>query len=62
MAKVRNEFAEREQQAQQRQFLNQTVSDLRTKHKMSDNEISEFLDWSNQPKEAVGIGNLVKPI
>ena len=60
MAQVRNEFAEREQQAQQRQFLNQTVSDLRTKHKMSDNEISEFLDWSNQPKEAVGIGNLVK--
>ena len=24
-----------------------TVNDLRTKHKMSDNEISEFLDWSN---------------
>lgn len=60
MAQVRNEFAEREQQAQQRQYLNQTVSDLRTKHKMSDIEISEFLDWSNQPKEAVGIGNLVK--
>lgn len=57
---VRNEFDEREQQAQQRQYLNQTVNDLRTKHKMNDIEISEFLDWSNQPKEAVGIGNLVK--
>ena len=57
---VRGEFAQREADTQQRQFLNATVNELRSKHKMNDNQVSQFLEWSAQPKEAVGLGNLVK--
>ena len=45
---------------QQRQFLNTTVNELKTKYAMDNNQVANFLDWSNQPKEAVGLGNLVK--
>ena len=57
---VRHEFATREAEMQQRQFLDSTVNELKTKYAMPNNEIADFLDWSNQPKEAVGLGNLVK--
>ena len=57
---IRSEFAQREADTQQRQFLNATVNELRSKHSMSDNQVSQFLEWSAQPKEAVGLGNLVK--
>ena len=57
---VRNEFAAREAEMQQRQFLNTTVNELKTKYAMDNNQVADFLEWSNQPKEAVGLGNLVK--
>ena len=57
---IRGEFAQREADTQQRQFLNATVNELRSKHKMNENQVSQFLEWSAQPKEAVGLGNLVK--
>jgi hypothetical protein len=57
---IRSEFAQREADTQQRQFLNATVNELRSKHSMNDNQVSQFLEWSAQPKEAVGLGNLVK--
>jgi len=57
---IRNEFAQREAEAQQRQFLDTTVNELRSKHKMDDNQVAHFLEWSAQPKEAVGLGNLVR--
>ena len=60
MNQIRSEFAQREADTQQRQFLNATVNELRSKHSMSDNQVSQFLEWSAQPKEAVGLGNLVK--
>ena len=40
--------------------LNNTVNTLRNNYKMSDNDIKEFLQFSTQPKEQVGLGNLVK--
>ena len=57
---IRGEFAQREAQAQQRQFLNTTVNELKSKHNMNDEQVNHFLEWSAQPKEAVGLGNLVK--
>ena len=57
---IREEFAQREAEAQQRQFLNTTVNELKSKYNMNENQVNEFLEWSAQPKEAVGLGNLVK--
>ena len=57
---IRGEFAQREAEAQQRQFLNTTVNELKSKHNMNDEQVNHFLEWSAQPKEAVGLGNLVK--
>ena len=57
---IRDEFAQREADTQQRQFLNATVNELRSKHSMNDSQVSQFLEWSAQPKEAVGLGNLIK--
>jgi len=57
---IRSEFAQREAEAQQRQFLDTTVNELKSKHNMDDNQVAHFLEWSAQPKEAVGLGNLVK--
>jgi len=57
---IRSEFAQREADTQQRQFLNATVNELRSKYSMDDSQVSQFLEWSAQPKEAVGLGNLVK--
>jgi hypothetical protein len=57
---IRGEFAQREAEAQQRQFLNTTVNELKSKHNMDDGQVNHFLEWSAQPKEAVGLGNLVK--
>ena len=47
---IRNEFAQREAQAQQRQFLNTTVNELKSKHNMNDEQVNHFLEWSAQPK------------
>ena len=60
VSEIRNEFAQREAETQQRQFLNTTVNELKSKHKMNDNQVAHFLEWSAQPKEAVGLGNLVR--
>ena len=40
--------------------LNNTVNELKSNHKMQDAEVREFLDFVTQPKEAVGLDNLVK--
>tara|TARA_R110002012_G_scaffold7104_4_gene33565 strand:+ start:7834 stop:8604 length:771 start_codon:yes stop_codon:yes gene_type:complete len=60
VSEIRNEFAQREAETQQRQFLNTTVNELKSKHNMDDQQVNHFLEWSAQPKEAVGLGNLVK--
>ena len=40
--------------------MQNTVGELRGTYKMSDNDIQEFLQFTTQPKERVGLNNLVK--
>ena len=40
--------------------MNNTVNELRGTYKMSDNAIENFLQFTTQPKEQVGLNNLVK--
>ena len=40
--------------------LNNTVNELKSNHKMQDTEVREFLEFVTQPKESVGLDNLVK--
>jgi hypothetical protein len=44
---------------EQEQAIKNTVTELRNSYRMHDDEIRDFMDWSLQPKEAVGLGNLV---
>ena len=43
-----------------KRHLDDTVYKLRDQWKMSDDEIRGFLEFTTKPKEAVGLGNLVK--
>jgi len=58
--RVRSEMAKEKQQMQAEMAMNNTVSELRGTYKMSDNDIRDFLTFTTQPKEAVGLANLVK--
>ena len=57
---VSKKMAEQQAKMQTEMHLNNTVNELRNTYKMSDADIKGFLDFTTQPKEAVGIGNLVK--
>ena len=58
--RIQSEMAKQQQQVQAEMAMNNTVSELRSTYKMSDNEIRDFLAFTTQPKEAVGLNNLVK--
>ena len=51
---------EQQAQMQTKMHLNNTVNELRNNYKMSDDDIKGFLEFSTQPKEQVGLNNLVK--
>ena len=57
---VSKKMAKQQAQMQTEMHLNNTVNELRNNYKMSDDEIKGFLEFTTQPKEAVGINNLVK--
>tara|TARA_R110000824_G_scaffold63160_1_gene166433 strand:+ start:1536 stop:2306 length:771 start_codon:yes stop_codon:yes gene_type:complete len=57
---VNRAMAEQQAQMQTKMHLNNTVNELRSNYKMSDNDIKGFLEFSTQPKEQVGLNNLVK--
>ena len=57
---VSERMANQQQQMQAEMQMNNTVNELRGTYKMSDNEIQEFLQFTTQPKESVGLNNLVK--
>ena len=57
---VSKKMAQQQAKMQTEMHLNNTVNELRNTYKMSDNEIKGFLEFTTQPKEAVGINNLVK--
>lgn len=40
--------------------LNNTINELKNVHKMPDEEVKEFLEFVTQPKEQIGLDNLVK--
>ena len=58
--KISKAMAEQQAKVQTEMHLNNTVNTLRNNYKMSDGDIKEFLQFSTQPKEQVGLGNLVK--
>jgi len=57
---IRNALAEQTRQMQQERYLDKTVDNLRSNHKMSDNDIKGFIEFTTQPKEQVGLNHLVK--
>ena len=58
--KISKAMAEQQAKVQTEMHLNNTVNTLRNNYKMSDGDIKDFLQFSTQPKEQVGLGNLVK--
>ena len=58
--KINKAMAEQQAKVQTEMHLNNTVNTLRNNYKMSDGDIKEFIQFSTQPKEQVGLGNLVK--
>ena len=57
---VSERLAQQQQQMQSELQMQNTVSELRGTYKMSDNDIQGFLQFTTQPKEQVGLNNLVK--
>ena len=57
---VSNALGEQKRQMTEEITYNNTVNELRNTYKMSDNDINEFMGFVTQPKEQVGLSNLVK--
>ena len=58
--RLHKEMAKQQQQMQAEMQMQNTVNELRGTYKMSDGDIQEFLQFTTQPKEQVGLNNLVK--
>ena len=58
--RVNSKMAQQQQQMQAEMQMQNTVNELRGTYKMSDNDINSFLQFTTQPKERVGLNNLVK--
>jgi len=57
---VNNALGEQKRQMTEEITYNNTVNELRNTYKMSDNDINDFMGFVSQPKEQVGLSNLVK--
>ncbi len=57
---VSNALGEQKRQMTEEITYNNTVNELRNTYKMSDGDINEFMGFVTQPKEHVGLSNLVK--
>ena len=57
---VSNALGEQKRQMTEEITYNNTVNELRNTYKMSDGDINEFMGFVKQPKEHVGLSNLVK--
>jgi len=57
---VSNALDEQKRQMTEEITYNNTVNELRNTYKFSDNDIQEFMGFVTQPKEQVGLSNLVK--
>ena len=57
---VNNALGKQKQQMTEEITYNNTVNELRNTYKFSDNDVQEFMGFVSQPKEQVGLSNLVK--
>ena len=57
---VNNALGEQKRQMTEEITYNNTVNELRNTYKFSDNDVQEFMGFVSQPKEQVGLSNLVK--
>ena len=57
---VNNALSEQKRQMTEEITYNNTVNELRNTYKFSDNDVQEFMGFVTQPKEQVGLSNLVK--
>jgi len=57
---VHNALGEQKRQMTEEITYNNTVNELRNTYKMSDNDVQDFMGFVSQPKEQVGLSNLVK--
>ena len=57
---VNNALGEQKRQMTEEITYNNTVNELRNTYKFSDNDVQEFMGFVTQPKEQVGLSNLVK--
>ena len=58
--RLNSALSQQQQQMQAEMQMQNTVNELRGTYKMSDNDINDFLQFTTQPKEKVGLNNLVK--
>ena len=58
--RLQSALSQQQQQIQSEMQMQNTVNELRGTYKMSDNDINSFLQFTTQPKERVGLNNLVK--
>ena len=58
--RLQSALSQQQQQIQSEMQMQNTVNELRGTYKMSDNDINSFLQFTTQPKEQVGLNNLVK--
>ena len=58
--RLQDVMAKQQRQIQADMHMQNTVNELRGTYRMSDGDIQEFLQFTTQPKEQVGLNNLVK--
>jgi len=58
--RLQSALSQQQQQIQSEMQMQNTVNELRGTYKMSDGDINNFLQFTTQPKEKVGLNNLVK--
>ena len=58
--RLQDVMAKQQRQIQADMQMQNTVNELRGTYRISDGDIQEFLQFTTQPKEQVGLNNLVK--
>ena len=59
-ARINNAVGNAIRGQEQKQFLNDTVSSLKSEYQMDEGEVQEFMNFAQQPKDSVPLENLVK--
>ena len=59
-ARINNAVGNAIRGQEQKQFLNNTVSSLKSDYQMDEGEVQEFMNFAQQPKDSVPLENLVK--